>query len=96
MFPSAEPFLVPLQGFQKDREKPAEGTEELQCREEMLPTLPRAFLTPILSHSNAGAASSGLGPADGRCSVVLSTPAGLRQHAWEERAHFFQMAQLSE
>lgn len=40
VFLSAEPFLVPLQGFQKDREKPAEGTEEPQCREEMLPTLP--------------------------------------------------------
>lgn len=91
-------FLALLQGFHNDREKSLKETEEPQCHEEIFHALPVCYWPPSSHTAMPVQHPQGLGPADGCSSVVLSTPAnapGKDCHAWEDRANFFRMAQLS-
>lgn len=102
-FPSAEPFLAPLPHFHKDKEKPVEETEEPQCHEETLPTLPMCWWPPSSCTAMPGqhpqgqvlqlAAALWCFPPLQSCANAPGKAGDC--HAWEERANFFRMAQLS-
>lgn len=102
-FPSAEPFLASFQDFHKDREKPVEETEEPQCHEEMLPALAVCYRAPSshtampVQHPQGEvlqmAAALWCFPPLQHCANAPGKAGDC--HAWEERANFFQMAQLS-